>query len=97
MISLSNVIWQVKSALGLASGVKIIVAKANGQVVHGRTKIVPSDLDEVLGTDTLDMRVADFCKRFARCIGAQIGATVRIEFAGQVIDGRRALKTLTYT
>jgi hypothetical protein len=40
------------------------------------------------------MRVGPFCESFARCIGAQIGARVTLEFAGQAIDGRRKLKTL---
>ena len=96
MPSLSAVVARTKHDIGLPSGVKISVTKDGGEVVHGRTKIVTVGLDRLLSEqDLLDMRVGTFCERFARCIGAQIGATVTLEFAGQVVDGRRALKTLT--
>ena len=96
MASLSDVIARTKQEIGLPSGVKIAITKDGGEVVHGRTKIVTNGLDRLLNeSNLLDMRVGAFCERFARCIGAQIGARVTLEFAGQVVDGRRALKTLT--
>lgn len=96
MPSLSDVVTRTKRYIGLPSGVKISVVKDGGEVVHGRTKIVTVGLDRLLSDQgLLDMRVGTFCERFARCIGAQIGAKVALEFAGQVVDGRRALKTLT--
>ncbi len=96
MTSLSDVIARTKREIGLPSGVKINVTKDGGDVVHGRTKIVTTGLNNLLKEQhLLDMRVGAFCERFARCIGAQIGAKVTLEFAGQAVDGRRALKTLT--
>ena len=96
MPSLSDVIARTKQDIGLPSGVKITITKDGGEVVHGRTKIATVGLDQLLNeADLLDMRVGAFCERFARCIGAQIGARVTLEFAGQAVDGRRALKTLT--
>jgi hypothetical protein len=96
MPSLSDVITRTKREIGLPSGVKIAVTKDGGEAVHGRTKIVTAGLDRLLNeANLLDMRVGAFCERFGRCIGAQIGARVTLEFAGQVVDGRRALKTLT--
>lgn len=96
MPSLSDVITRTKQDIGLPSGVKITITKDGGDVVHGRTKIATVGLDKLLKEpNLLDMRVGAFCERFARCIGAQIGARVTLEFAGQAVDGRRALKTLT--
>ncbi len=96
MASLSDVIARTKQQIGLPSGVKIAITKDCGGVVHGSTTIVTTGLDRLLKEPSLlDMRVGTFCERFARCIGAQIGARVTLEFAGQVLDGRRALKTLT--
>jgi hypothetical protein len=96
MPSLSDVITHTKQDIGLPSGVKITITKDGGDVVHGRTKIATVGLDKLLKEpNLLDMRVGAFCERFARCIGAQIGARVTLEFAGQAVDGRRALKTLT--
>jgi len=96
MPSLSDVIARAKRDIGLPSGVKINVIKDHGEVVHGRTRIATAGLDRLLADeDLLNMRVGTFCERFARCIGAQVGAKVSVEFAGQVVDGRRALKTLT--
>jgi len=93
--SLSDVIAHTKRRIGLPSAVKIAVVKDDGAVVHGRTRIATTGLDRLLAEDhLLDMRVAAFCERFAQCIGAQIGAKVTLEFAGQVVDGRRALKNL---
>jgi hypothetical protein len=96
MPSLSDVIARTKRDAGLPSGLKINVIKDHGEAVHGRTQIATTGLDRLLAKkDLLDMRVATFCERFARCIGAQVGAKVTLEFAGQTLDGRRALKTLT--
>jgi len=96
MPSLTDVIARTKKDIGMPSGVRITVTKDGGEVVHGRTKIVTVGLDRLLSEpNLLDMRVGAFCDRFARCIGAQIGAKVALEFAGQVVNGRRALKTLT--
>jgi hypothetical protein len=95
MESLSDVIARTKRDIGLPSGVKISVIKDNGEVVHGRTNVETMGLKPLLGAgDLADMRVSTFCERFAQCIGAQIGAKVILEFAGQPIDGRRALKSL---
>lgn len=93
---LAKVIYEVKVGIGLASGVRIVVTKDNGEVAHGRIIIQPHGIKELLKDCGLsDMRVGTFCQRFSVCIGAQIGAKISLEFAGQAVDGRRALKSLT--
>lgn len=95
MPMLSQVIEDTKKKLNFASGVRIVVRKEDGVAVHGRTTVTPRGLDQLLGKrDLPDWRTATFCREFACCIGAQIGAAVSLEFAGQPVDGRRALKSL---
>jgi hypothetical protein len=96
MPSLSDIMSRTRREIGLPSGVKINVVKDHGEAVHGRTMIVTQGLGNLLSENgLLDMRVGTFCERFARCIGAQVGAKVTLEYAGHTVDGRRALKTLT--
>jgi hypothetical protein len=95
MLMLSKIIEKTKKKMRFASGVKIVVRRSDGVAVHGRVMIEPHGLEKLLGkTDLPDWRSATFCREFACCIGAQIGATVSLEFAGRPVDGRRALKSL---
>ena len=96
MSSLSEVEQYVKETLHIASGVGIRVTAADGSAVHGRTKVETSGLKLLVKDASAgNMRVATFCDRYARCIGAQVGAHVSLTFVDTQISGNIALKNLS--
>lgn len=93
MATLTEVEQRVKKGLRLAAGLEILIANDAGPV-HGRTIIKPVAVDKLIADAEANggsMRLATFCTRYARCIGAQIGATVTLRFIGVVPDGRQSV------
>lgn len=93
MATLTEVERRVKTDLRLPAGLEIHVTNASGPV-NGKTIVKTVNLDKFIAdaqTKGGSMRLAMFCTRYARCIGAQVGATVTLRFLGMMPDGRQSI------
>lgn len=94
--SITDLETETKRRLCMPTGIRIVVADANGMPVHGSLKVKTSGHRKLVSDAQIrpNMRVARFCERYARAIGAQVAADVSLSLGGHSIDGRLSIGKL---